>query len=176
MNDRRHLRRDDDADRELSPAPRRERRESPEAASILDLQGSVGNRAVAQLLELQRQPADQAPGAEPANDGPTTASGTMTIPEMKLAMPILSFSQQIGRPREPDSTAGEVVVTISMESLDPRIAEAVAKGREFETITVTIGTKSKFTLHSVVFSSFQLGSDMATLSLNFKSMEFSPGG
>jgi hypothetical protein len=186
MTDRRHLRRDEDADKEPSPPPGRERRENPETASILDLQGSVGNRAVAALLvsreadaalaPLQRQPADQAPGAEPANDGKTSATGTMTIPEMDLVMPILSFQQQVGRTRQPKDSSGEVFVAIALESLDPRIQEAAAKGEHFDTITVAIGPKSTFTLHSVVFSSFNVGSNTATLSLNFTSMEFSPGG
>lgn len=186
MNDRRHLRRDEDADRERSPAPQRERRENPETASILDLQSAVGNRAVAQLLEsregdaapttLQRQPADQSPAAEPANEGTTSATGTMSIPEMDLAMPILSFSQQVGGPGERKRSSGDVVVSIALESLDPRIQEAVAKGKQFATITVALGSGTTITLRSVVFSSFQVGSNIATLSLNFASMEFSPGG
>ena len=63
-----------------------------------------------------------------------------------------------------------------MESLDPRISEAVAKGKQFDTITVVIGSRSTFTLRSVVFTSFQVSSDTATLSMNFASTEFSPGG
>ena len=186
MNDRRHLRRDDDADRERSGAPRHERRETPETAAVLDLQSSVGNRAVTQLLEsrdsdaapmtLQRDPVDQAPTADPANEGKTSATGTMTIPEMDLEMPILSFSQQVANPNQPKTPTGEVAVTIALESLDPRIQEAVVKGKQFATITVAIGSKTTVTLHGVVFSSFQLSSDIATLSLNFTSMEFSPGG
>jgi hypothetical protein len=175
---------DEDVVKGRSPAPRPERRENPEAASIIDLQASAGNRAVQALLEsraadpalapLQRQPADQAPGAEPA-DTRTSAAGTMTIPDMDLVMPILSFQQQVGRPNQPKTESGEVIVAVALENLDPAIQEAVAKGRHFDTITVAIGSKSTFTLHSVVFSSFQVGSDIATVSLNFASMEFSPG-
>lgn len=176
MNDRRPLRRDEDADKEHTRATRRERRENPDTASILALQASAGNRAVTARLEVQRDPADQAPAAEPANEGTTTASGTISIPEMDLVMPILSFSRQVQGPGERKSESGDVVVTIAMESLDPRISEAVAKGRQFDTITVVIGSRSTFTLRSVVFTSFQVSSDTATLSLNFASSEFSPGG
>ena len=97
--------------------------------------------------------------------------GTMSIPEMKLAMPLVSFSQQAGRPTQPKTSSGEVVVSIALKDLDPRIAEAVAKGKQFATITVAIGSKTTFTLRSVVFSSFQIGSDIATLSLSFTSMD-----
>jgi hypothetical protein len=184
VNDRRHVRRGEAAEQEHSQAPRPEWRENPETASILNLQGSAGNRAVAQLFEsrdgdaahapLQRQPADQAPGAEPT-DSRTSAAGTMSIPDMEMVIPILSFSQQVGGPGQRKTPSGEVVVSIAIESLDPRIAEAVAKGKGFATITIVVGS-STFTLHSVIFSSFQIGSDVATLSLNFTSMEFSPGG
>lgn len=185
MNDRRHVRRGEDAERERSPGLRSERREHPETASILDLQGSAGNRAVAQLLEtrdrhsalapLQRQPLDQAPGAEPT-DSRTQANGTVTIPEMELVMPIISFQQQVKGTNEPKSEAGEVVVSIALASLDPRISEAVAKGTHFETITIAIGSSTTFTLHSVVLSSFNVGSEIATLSLNFTSIEVGSGG
>ncbi len=182
MNDRRHVRRDEEADAHRSPAPGPERRENRETATLLDLQGSAGNRAVAQLLEsrdkrdaapalatLQRQPADQAPGAEPA-DSRSTATGSMTIPEMDVDMPILSFARRISGPGSAKTSAGDVEVAIALESLDPRIAEATAKGRHFATITVDIGSQT-FTLHSVVITSFNVGGDIATLSLNFTSID-----
>lgn len=186
MNARRRLSRDEDADKAQSPAPRHERRENPETASILDLRARAGIRAIAALLEqrgadasvatLQRQPAEQAPTAEPANEGKTSAAGTMSIPEMDLEMPIISFMQQARATGRPKDSSGEVVVSIAMESLDSKIHQAAATGKQFDTITVTIGSGATFTMHSVVITNFQLGSDMATLSLNFTAMEFNPGG
>jgi hypothetical protein len=176
MNDRRHLRRDEDADKEQSPAPRRERPENSETASIRDLQASAGNRAVAQLLEarnadpvlapVQREPGGWKPGAKPAENS------TMTIPDMKLTMPILSFSQlDRGAGRAKDQS-GEVSVTIPLESADARISEAVVTGTQFDTITIALGSRQTFTLHGVVIASIQMGPDMAGLSLSFTSMEF----
>lgn len=175
---RRHQLPEDDATRERSRTTRSEPRHRPETASILHLQASAGNRAVQGLLEMQvqRQPAGEAPAAEPANEGKSSASGTMSIPDMDISVPIISFMQQVGGAREAKGSSGEVVVTIALEHLDPGISKATADGRRFDTITVTIGSKATFTLRGVVFSSLNMGSDMATLSLNFTSMQFSPGG
>ncbi len=182
------MRRDEEPDAHRSPAPGPERRENRETATILDLQGSAGNRAVAQLLEtresrdardardaaparatLQRQPADQSPRAEPT-DSRTTATGTMSIPEMEVDMPILSFARRVSGPGSPKTSAGDVEVAIALGSLDPRISEAAAKGRQFATITIQVGSRT-FTLHSVVITSFNVNSEIATLSLNFTSID-----
>jgi hypothetical protein len=185
VNDRRRLRRDDDTDRDQAPTRPAGRHDNPATAAILDLQSSAGNHAVGQLLQtgahdpalvpLQREPVDQAPGAEPT-DTRTSAGETMTIPELELVMPILSFQQQAGRPNQPKSESGEVVVTLAIEKLDPRIAESVAKGRQFATITIVIGSRSTITLSGVVLSSYSVGSDTATLSLNFTSIVFGQAG
>ena len=175
MIDRRQLRRVEEADKERSPGPGREPRKSAEAASILDLQGSAGNRAVAQLLEsrnadptlapLQRQPSGWRPGSESANDG------RMTIPDMKLTMPIRSFSHQDGGARDTKDQSGVVNVTIAFGSHDAEIAEAAAKGRQFDTITIALGARQTFTLHSVIISGYTSANEVTGLSLSFTSME-----
>ncbi len=101
--------------------------------------------------------------------------GTMTIPDMELVVPIHSFSQQIkGAGRLKDSS-GDVTVTIPLDGFSPRIAEAVSKGRHFDTITVTIGSQL-FTLHGVVIESLQMTIETFALSLNFTSIEVGKGG
>ena len=181
MTDRRHLGRDEDTDRRRSAVARREEHESPETAAVLDLQERAGNRAVAGMLEtqgatargvtLQLQPDGP---AQPANDDKSSAAATMTIPEMKLSIPILSYSRDVGGPNQPKKAGGNLTVSIPVKSLDPRLAQAVARGDRFETITIEARTH-KITLHGVMFSSFQMGGDVATLTLNFTSIEFGPG-
>ena len=189
MNDRRQMRRDEDGDRERSSAPQRERRENPEAASILDLQGSAGNRAVAQLLEtrdsrdtraapalatLQRQPVDQGSEAEPT-DTRTSAVGTLSIPDLEMAIPILSFSHSASGTREPRTASGEVFVSMAVERMDPRLVDWMVKGKPFAVITVAVGSKATFTLRGVQISSINVSGDTASLSLSFESIEFGPG-
>ena len=184
MNDRRHLERDENAERGRSTAAPRERNENPETAAVLDLQERAGNRAVAGMLEtrpadargatLQLQPAGQAPTAEPAKDEKTSAGATMTIPEMKLSIPILSYSLQSGRPDTRKTPTGELTVSMALKDLDPRIAQAVARGDRFETITVEAGTH-KITMKGVMFSSSQIGGEIATLTLSFTSIDFGQG-
>lgn len=178
MNDRRHLGRDEETVK--GRAPTLERHENSDSAAILELQGRAGNRAVAAMLEahgaeaarspVQRQPEGQALPAEPANEGKTSAAGTMTLPELDMTVPIASFQQQVGRPAQPKEASGEVMVTVAIADLDPRIAQAAARGDRFAEITVTIGAKT-ITMHEVVFSGFNIASDYAALTLNFTSIE-----
>ena len=174
MNDRRHVRRDEEATELQVSAPRRERRESSEAASILNLQGSAGNRAVAQLLEVQRQPPEQAPGAEPT-DTRTSGVGTMTIPELKMAISILHFSLQGNGMQQPKGPGKEAHVSFPTASMDPAFIEAMTRGKPFAEVTVALGTKATFKLHGVLIASVNVSGDVASLSLTFNSMEFIPG-
>ena len=184
MSDRRHLWRDEDADKEQSPAPRREQRENSETASILDLQSSAGNRAVAQLLKsrettpvpaVQRDWGDPKPREEPKDSGPT-ATGTMTVPDLELVVPILSFSRQAGSPNQPKTESGVASVTIPIDVSDVKIHEAVIKGKHFATVTIAIASRSTITLHDVVFSDIQLGREMAQVSMDFASMDVRHSG
>ena len=68
-----------------------------------------------------------------------------------------------------------MTVTLSAKDLDPRLWEAAAKGRQFSTITITIG-QATITLHGVVISGVNMGTDAASLTLNFSSMEFDARG
>jgi hypothetical protein len=185
VSDRRHLQQDADPDQRLTAQPQRDRRDDPGTAVILDLHHRAGNRAVAALLApheaggtraaVQRAPEDQAPPAAPVNEGKKSATGTMTISELDLTTPITSFSQQVGRTNEPAGSQGEVVVTIAAENLDPRLTQAAATGRRFDTVAIAIGAQT-LTLHGVVISSFSLGSDAASMGLNFTSIELGSGG
>lgn len=185
MNDRRHLRRDEDADKEQSSTTPRARRENHENASILDLQASAGNRAVAQLLEsregdpapapVQRQwsAPKPAPAPEPTDRGPTP-TGTMTIPDVKLTMPIISFSYPNLGARDAKDKSGVVDVKIPLERADAWIYGAVSGGRHFDTITIA-NSRQTVTLHSVVISNMSIAHDMAQISLSYTSMEFKLG-
>lgn len=184
MSDRRQVRKGEDADERRSAARSPERREGRDTGPILDLQARAGNRAVAALFgthpanstraPVQRQPGDQSPTAEPANEAGTSAGGTMTIPDPDLAVPLLSVSMQVGGTGQQRGSSGEVVVSIAIKSLDSRITQAVAKGSRFAKITVAVGAQT-FTLRDVVFSSFSMGSDVATVSLNYTSIELGAG-
>jgi hypothetical protein len=185
VNDRRSARRDEESDDRRAAAAPLERRERPEAASILELQASAGNRAVAELMgshqddagrqELQRDPADDASRAEPANEGNATATATMAIPDLELSIPLLSFSRQVTGPGRSDESSGEVVVTFAISKLDPRVTKAVTIGRRFKVITIVIGPQT-ITLHDVLFSSVNIGPDTVALGLNFASMEHHVSG
>ena len=96
----------------------------------------------------------------------------MSIPDMEVEMPLLSFQKDVDRPQEPKSEAGEVVVMVELKDFDPRLAKAVADGRHFETITVKVGEKATFTLSDVVFSSLQTGSAVVSMTLDFSKMKF----
>jgi hypothetical protein len=179
VNTRRSLRRGDDPDQQQPAALAPDRRDRPETASILDLQASAGNRAVAELitsqaeagrLELQRDPAVDGSRAEPTNEGGANASGTMAIPDLDLSIPLLSFSQQLTGPGRSKEASGDVVVTLAIGKLDARLTKAVADGRGFKVITIVVGTQT-ITLRDVIFSSVNIGPDTATLGLNFTSME-----
>jgi hypothetical protein len=159
-----------------------ESRHASEPADLLGLQGLAGNRAVAALLETPGADAGRTPvqlqpegptNAEPAGDGTKSGTATMAIPRLDLSIPILSFSQQAGRPNQPKQESGEMVVTFALKDFDPRIAEAAAKGVPFEPITITIGTTT-LTLHNVALSSYSISQDTVALGLNFASMERSP--
>lgn len=174
MNDRRHLRREGDTDKERWSALPHERRDNPETASILNLQGSAGNRAVAQLLEVQLQPPEPAPGAEPT-DTRTSGVGTMNIPDLELTISILNFSRQGSGTQQPKTPSGEASVSFAVASMDPRLVEAMTRGTRFAEITVAIGTKATIKLHGVMISGINVSGDTASLTLSFDSMEFIPG-
>lgn len=98
----------------------------------------------------------------------------MSIPDLELTVPILSFSRQVSGPRQPKDESGEVVVSIALDKLDPRIAQAVSSGKQFASITVVLGSTT-LTLSDVIFASFNVGSEIATLSLNFQKIEVGKG-
>ena len=171
MSDRQRRRKDDDLDRTRHPRPPAGR-EPADADSILDLQGTAGNQAVTSLLGR-----DAAPGPatvqreEKADKGPTSGVGTMTIPEMKLALPIQSFQQQSGRPgREGREAGGDVAVTFTEKDLDPRLFKAATDGKQFATITIQVGAL-KVTLNKVVISGISMTGGSVMLQLNAAEIE-----
>ncbi len=157
-------------------------------AAILDLQATAGNRAVTELLApsagdtaVQRDTTNDTPTAEPM-DATTSATRTMSIPDLKLSVPIQSIQMvapRAGRGGTGDSsreqaTTGEVVVTFGADDLSPALFAAVAQGQQFAVVTITLGS-STLTLRGVMISSAQKIGDSASVSLNFTSREFTPG-
>jgi hypothetical protein len=147
------------------------------ADSILDLQARAGNQAVAELLAapgvdavgpvaLQRDATD----AAPADDRDQAGPARMAIPELELDLPLQSFQQTPGRGPGRGQSGDEFVVTMAAGKGDVRLQEAAAKGRSFAVVTITFGSMT-FTLHGVVISSFQVGGDISTFTLNFTSVE-----
>ena len=181
MNDRRRLHAEEDPERARYGTVRPDRRDDPRSASILDLQGRAGNQAVAELLGGRASDAARTPvqrdvpkGETDTKGGKTSGAGTMTIPTLDMAVPILSFSQQAGGAGQKKESGGEVTVTLSEADVDARIWQAAASGRHFDLITIALGT-STFTLHDVVISSVNTGSGTVSVGLNFGSMEFGSG-
>jgi hypothetical protein len=66
-------------------------------------------------------------------------------------------------------------VAIPIDSFDPRLTQAAATGRQFETITITLAG-STFTLSRVVISSVSIGADTVAVSLNFVAIDLGTGG
>jgi hypothetical protein len=102
VSDHQRLRKDDELERSRRAPPPVDRQEPTTADTIRDLQGTAGNRAVAQLLgpdasapALATVQREETGGGD---KGTTKAPGTMTIEELKLAMPIQSLQHQAGRP------------------------------------------------------------------------------
>ena len=176
------------------PAPQHDPPQGSDAESLLDLQARAGNRAVTELVgapgtdagrtSVQRDGADGTPTATP-DKGTSPRVDTLSIPDLKLGVPIQSFQgtrrgpgREGGRGGdrggEPESTAGEVTVTLLAEHLSSKLFEAAAKGRQFGTVTITLGAAT-ITLHGVVISGVQMSTNSASLTLNFSSMEFDTG-
>jgi hypothetical protein len=178
MFDRR-LRREGEGELTRPPVSRADS-QRPAADSILVLHDRAGNRAVASLLTargraptrvpVQRDTPAKTPGPGKGTDGKTSASGTMSIPDLKLSLPILSFSQQVRGTNREKETAGDATVTIALSDLDPRLSEAAAKGRRFDTITITIGSGTTLTLHGVFISGVNIGAETVGLSFSFDSI------
>ncbi len=184
MDRQRPRRWDEESESRRAMAPQRDTSVGSDADSILDLQAQAGNRAVSELLSaregaepvpVQRDGGDGTPTATPADTGPSPGVNTMSIPELKLGVPVQSVQNSTRGPGGGGSGGGgEVTVTLSAKDLDPRLWEAAAKGRQFSSITITIG-QATITLHGVVISGVNMGTNSASLTLNFSSMEFNPG-
>jgi hypothetical protein len=137
---------------------------------MLELHGADGGRSA-----VQRQPAGDTPGADPANEGGKgSAVGTMTIPDMKMSIPIQSFSRQAQGTGQKKEASGELFVSMAATAMDPRLAQAVARGEHVATITIVAGSQT-FTMHDVFFSGYSISGETASLSLNFASMELGSG-
>ena len=121
-------------------------------AAILDLQATAGNRAVTELLgpmagdvAIQRDTTDGTPAAEPT-DTSTATGNTMSIPDLKLSVPVESVQTAVngadrgtsGRGSREQTTSGEVVVMFRAEHLSPALFAAVAQGQQFAVVTITI--------------------------------------
>ena len=106
----------------------------------------------------------------------------MSIPELNVAVPIQSIDSSgvrprgrggSGRDREKEGPSGEVSVLFAAEHLNPRLLEAMNKGREFGTVTIKISTVT-ITLHGVIISGLNMGKESASITLAFSSMEYRP--
>ena len=187
MDRQRRHREDEASDEGRSRAPRPTTADGADAA-ILDLQATAGNRAVTELLgpmagdvAIQRDTTDGTPAAEPT-DTSTATGNTMSIPDLKLSVPVESVQTAVngadrgtsGRGSREQTTSGEVVVMFRAEHLSPALFAAVAQGQQFAVVTITIRS-STLTLHGVVISGAQKGGETASLTLNFSSREFKSG-
>ena len=171
---------DDEAERTRPHGSRLDRPGSHTELDPVNLHDHAGNRAVASLLTsrggpvtrvpVQRDTPGQAHPPGKADDGKTSASGTMTIPDWKLSIPIASFSQQVKGPNRQKETGGEATVTIALSDMNPKLSEAAAKGRKFDTITIAFDTGDKITLHGVYISGLNIGTETVGLQLNFESI------
>ncbi|HET9344889.1 MAG TPA: hypothetical protein VFO05_04230 [Candidatus Limnocylindrales bacterium] len=164
------MHRDEDPERARTRSARIDQPWSP-AGPILDLQRAVGNQAVAELFSPRA--ADPVATVQRDEADTTTGVGTLSIPDLKLDLPISSFQHQVQGPGRARGPGGEVVVTFDKKHLDPRLMKALTDGRVFETITVQVGGRT-ITMKKVVLSGLTMGGDVASMSLNFDSMEF-PG-
>ncbi|HEY6570602.1 MAG TPA: hypothetical protein VIZ22_09945 [Candidatus Limnocylindrales bacterium] len=186
MDHLRRRRRDEDEWRER--APQRDAPQGADAESLLDLQARAGNRAVTELVgahgtdaggpTIQRDGEDGTPTATPDGDkGAKPRVNTMSIPELKLGVPVQSFEgtrRAPGREGGREMTAGEVTVGLLAEHFDSRLFEASAKGRVFSTVTITLGPAT-ITLHGVLISGVQMSKDATSLTLHYTSIEINPG-
>jgi hypothetical protein len=170
MVDRPRLRKEDELARSRRPASTPDRRDGPRTPSVLDLQRSAGNQAVAQLLAAE---ADASPTVQRDETDTTSGVGTMSIPEWKLDVPIQSFQHGASRPNREKAAGGEVYITFDKKHLDARLMKAVTDGKQFEEITVQVGGR-KITLRKVFLSSISMSGDFVSLSLSFGSIEL-PG-
>ena len=173
MVDRPRLRRDDEVEHPRRQINAPSRRDGHEQAAVLDLQRAAGNQAVAELLGANG--ADAAPAVQRDEADATTGTGTMSIPDWKLDVPIQSFQLEASRPNREKAAGGEVHITFDKKHLDPRLMKAVTDGKQFEEITVQIRGR-KITLRGVYFSSINMSGDFVSMSLNFGSIEFPEEG
>ena len=173
MIDRRRLPNEDQLERDRRQPSARGAPAGDAAGSVLNLQRAVGNQAVAELLGAASQGAVATVQRDETDT--TTATGTMTIPELKLAIPIQSFQLQTNRPRRTEEAGGEVVLSFDEKHFDPRLMKAATDGRQFETIAVQIGGRT-ITLHKVVMSSVSMGGGTVLMTLNYTSIELPQEG
>jgi hypothetical protein len=176
MSDRQRLGKDDEGDRTRHARPP-VGREPADADSILGLQGTAGNQAVAGLLgrDAKSGPATIQRDEKGGGDKSTSsAPGSMTIPEIKLTLPIQSFQQQlspgIARGRE-RKTGGDVIVTFTEKDLNPRLMKAATDGKAFATITIQVGAV-KVTLNKVLVSGISMTGGTVMLQLTAAEIEF----
>lgn len=192
MSERRRRDRVDEDPGGARPAsPRRESHAPPEVASIRDLQHRAGNHAVAALLarsgseaarvQVQRDAPARTPPAGSEADDRSSSTGSMAIADLDLEIPILSFSRgQGGRQRRRDAEAGEedagdFLVSLPLSAMDPRLQEASAKGRSFDTVTIKLGPNTTVTLKGVYIAQVMIDERFVSLTLNAASVDFAPG-
>jgi hypothetical protein len=105
----------------------------------------------------------------------------MAIADLDLEIPILSFSRgQGGRQRRRDAEAGEedagdFLVSLPLSAMDPRLQEASAKGRSFDTVTIKLGPNTTVTLKGVYIAQVMIDERFVSLTLNAASVDFAPG-
>jgi Type VI secretion system effector, Hcp len=163
---------------EQEPAQRRaviQRSEEP-GNGVLELQRSAGNRAVAERIEVARDPAGQDTDVRKATT--VTLSG---IGSFEAA----SFSWGTTTGRSGGSGGGgadrssptEIVITVSVSALGElasKLSSAAARGQKIETADIE-RTGTTIHLKDCYVGSFQAGSGdnpMVTFTLNFGSIEY----
>ena len=144
-------------------------------AAILDLQATAGNRAVTELLAPTAGDVAGAArhdrwhaAAEPM-DTTTSATRTMSIPDLKLSVPIQSIQMvapRAGRGGTGDSsreqaTSGEVVVTFGADTSARRCSPRSPRVNSSPSSTITLGSAT-LTLHGVVISSAKKSGESAS--------------
>ena len=153
------------------------------SADVLELQRSIGNRAVASLLGRQPSPSPTAPPPGPA-DQDRAATVTCGLGDDIGVIPVDSFSW--GGPNSPGSSVGagkaeihELHISFLDNPATPLIAKYAADGRSIpsaflSTTAMTATMKDVLVSHYDESESSGAGGPTISVTLNFAEVEFKP--
>ncbi len=176
MDGQRRRRWDEEPDTRRA-APRDDASDGSATEPILDLQARAGNRAVSELLAagavstVQREAPNAPPVGDPADSG-NAAGRAISIPELKLNLPIESASIGNSGPIRPGELPRDVSVTFAASQADARLVHAASTGSQFGTVVITLGP-TKLTLHGATITAFSMSSGSMVLQLNAASVDVS---